>query len=517
MGKRIKVVGEGGAHRHKLAGLQTELDGFHKHLFFVSDRLIMTDLSGAHKHELHPTTSNFTISEPEPIHSHRIQIMTPDGLKELETSPGDSHYHELQSDMTTLSGLHTHIADLGGASFVSILPSDLIEAVEAAAQKTAAFKDFKITIDEESFFEMNFEMIKRLNQPDMAEIMKAAVSVCVLKSLSRLTDSGLFIQSKSIDEHTLEILPVESFREGTIKKITVMNGLSLTAGVLKNEEFVRLGINNGSICNSLPVNAVPVKVITKEQHVPTTMASLQKRLGVKTSAFEEIEKRNIPISKGVKWQSVRLKAVDNTNIVCKFCDGDGMGMGLKCSVCFFCAVDRTEKGVFDDCLAGTFDFDAYADKYPDDIALKAKSDATQKRFGTVEIFKRDDEQRLITGPVLIPETFDLQNDIISSDEIMKAAHGYMIKLCFQNDPDFLVELGLSKRSERGFMHVEFTRKIAVVESYQAPVDFEMNGRAVTKGTWIMTVKVFDDEVWNLVKAGKINGFSIGGRSRAVAA
>jgi hypothetical protein len=62
------------------------------------------------------------------------------------------------------------------------------------------------------------------------------------------------------------------------------------------------------------------------------------------------------------------------------------------------------------------------------------------------------------------------------------------------------------------MHVEFNRKIALVESFLAPVDFEMNGRKIIKGTWLITVKVFDDEVWNLVKAKMINGFSIAGRS-----
>jgi len=45
----------------------------------------------------------------------------------------------------------------------------------------------------------------------------------------------------------------------------------------------------------------------------------------------------------------------------------------------------------------------------------------------------------------------------------------------------------------------------------------MNGRKVVAGTAIGTAKVLDDEVWNLVKAGKINGFSIGGRSKVLPA
>lgn len=138
-----------------------------------------------------------------------------------------------------------------------------------------------------------------------------------------------------------------------------------------------------------------------------------------------------------------------------------------------------------------------------------------KKLGFFEIFKQDDAKRIVTGPVLIPENVDLQEDIISADEIEKAAHNYLLKLSFHDDPEFLADLGLSAKSKRGFMHVEFNRKIALVESYLAPVEFSLNGRTVKAGTWVMSVKVFDDEAWSLVQAKKITGFSIGGRSKVI--
>ena len=138
-----------------------------------------------------------------------------------------------------------------------------------------------------------------------------------------------------------------------------------------------------------------------------------------------------------------------------------------------------------------------------------------KKLGFFEIFKQDDAKRIVTGPVLIPENIDLQEDIISAEEIEKAAHNYLLKLSFHDDPEFLADLGLSAKSKRGFMHVEFNRKIALVESYLAPVEFSLNGRIVKAGTWVMSVKVFDDEAWSLVQAKKITGFSIGGRSKAI--
>ncbi len=180
-----------------------------------------------------------------------------------------------------------------------------------------------------------------------------------------------------------------------------------------------------------------------------------------------------------------------------------------------------DKPVADDEKEQPMDMDALRaefDKFKEKNFEKTKKKKGKKKLGkkwqtTFKIFKRVEEKKLVTGPILIPETFDLQNDIVSPDEIETAIHNYMIKLAFREDIKFLEALGLSQKSERGFMHTEFTRKIAFVEMYLAPVDFTLNGRKIKQGTAIGTAKVFDAEVWALVKAEKINGFSIGGRSQ----
>ena len=65
------------------------------------------------------------------------------------------------------------------------------------------------------------------------------------------------------------------------------------------------------------------------------------------------------------------KAVDETNTHCKFCgisaedEAKATGLGLLCSCCFTCAVEREEKGVFEACIEGTFDFDKYKEENPD--------------------------------------------------------------------------------------------------------------------------------------------------------
>lgn len=51
---------------------------------------------------------------------------------------------------------------------------------------------------------------------------------------------------------------------------------------------------------------------------------------------------------------------------------------------------------------------------------------------------------------------------------------------------------------------------AVVESYVAKCDMEINGQSITKGTWLMTVEVNDPDVFEAIEKGEITGFSMGG-------
>jgi DNA adenine methylase len=63
----------------------------------------------------------------------------------------------------------------------------------------------------------------------------------------------------------------------------------------------------------------------------------------------------------------------------------------------------------------------------------------------------------------------------------------------------------------GVMHRELvTGRVKILESYLAPAEFEVDGARVKKGTWLLAVRVVDDELWQKVKAGDLSGFSIGG-------
>ncbi len=104
-----------------------------------------------------------------------------------------------------------------------------------------------------------------------------------------------------------------------------------------------------------------------------------------------------------------------------------------------------------------------------------------------------EEERTVFGIVLEPETIDSQNDIYSEDEIRKTAYRFM-----------------ERYQQFGLMHDRIISSILPLECYLAPVDFEINGQSVKKGTWLLRVRVLDDEIWRKVKSGELTGFSIGG-------
>jgi len=110
-----------------------------------------------------------------------------------------------------------------------------------------------------------------------------------------------------------------------------------------------------------------------------------------------------------------------------------------------------------------------------------------------------EDQRLFYAVVLEPMTEvtdsgDAHGDIMSSEEITKSAHYYM-------------EMGSTI-----FKGHKAKIDAAVVESFIAPIDFipEEGEDKILKGSWVMGVKVFDDDVWQDIKDGNITAFSPGG-------
>lgn len=108
--------------------------------------------------------------------------------------------------------------------------------------------------------------------------------------------------------------------------------------------------------------------------------------------------------------------------------------------------------------------------------------------------KAEGEERYVFGIVLEPDVIDSQNDIYSAAEVRKAAHRFM-----------------EMHAQLGQQHETIvTGKLKILESYVAPVDFGTGAELVKAGTWLLAIRVVDDGLWEMVKAGSFTGFSIGG-------
>jgi len=126
------------------------------------------------------------------------------------------------------------------------------------------------------------------------------------------------------------------------------------------------------------------------------------------------------------------------------------------------------------------------------------------------VAKAEGEKRIAYGVVLDPYVIDAHGDLIPPHEVEKAAHEYM-----------------EKRQVVGIQHKNVDPEAKVLESFLVPYpshqDYQkaMTGQEhsvylmpygdqkVHSGTWILGVQ-FSEERWELIKAGKVTGYSIGG-------
>jgi len=126
------------------------------------------------------------------------------------------------------------------------------------------------------------------------------------------------------------------------------------------------------------------------------------------------------------------------------------------------------------------------------ITKTEDGEASFLTYGT--ILKADPESHYVFGIVYEPMAEDTQGNYMTEEEITKAAYWFA-----ENKGS--VDLQHSFEALEG---------ATVVESYIAKCDEEIEGQQIKKGTWLMTVKVTDQEVFDSIQKGEITGFSMGG-------
>lgn len=123
-------------------------------------------------------------------------------------------------------------------------------------------------------------------------------------------------------------------------------------------------------------------------------------------------------------------------------------------------------------------------------------------------FAADEDKRLLVGPALIPdkkifridETTDEEYDVFFSEETVRHAMELFMRE--------------QRTNEHTLEHQAKVGGLTVVESWtiEDPKHdkSKLYGFDLPKGTWMLAVKVHNDEVWNKVKDKTYRGFSIEG-------
>lgn len=115
----------------------------------------------------------------------------------------------------------------------------------------------------------------------------------------------------------------------------------------------------------------------------------------------------------------------------------------------------------------------------------------------------DDERRIVTGPFLIP---DLQM-------LRYKESGEPYKVFFSKETVERLSREFLSNRQFNIGHSVDTDKVELVESWIKTTEQDKStalGLDVPVGTWLGSVHISDDILWNEIKEGKFNGFSVAG-------
>jgi phage head maturation protease len=125
----------------------------------------------------------------------------------------------------------------------------------------------------------------------------------------------------------------------------------------------------------------------------------------------------------------------------------------------------------------------------------------------IELKEVDTERRILMGAALVPnkhiyrvnEQKDEYYIYFSEDTVRKASELFLMR---------------ENQNNATYEHDKKLEGLSVVESWiiedEKKDKSNLYGFSLPKGTWMISMKVNNEEVWNDVKAGKVKGFSIEG-------
>lgn len=116
----------------------------------------------------------------------------------------------------------------------------------------------------------------------------------------------------------------------------------------------------------------------------------------------------------------------------------------------------------------------------------------------------DEEQHIITGPSLIPNKPIYRRN---------GAEEFFIVFSENTIKDLMMKYMSDKSLGINLEHTYETENASIIESYLINRDkgiLHKDFDDLPDGTWIVSMKIHSEKLWNLIKEGNLNGFSIEG-------
>lgn len=120
---------------------------------------------------------------------------------------------------------------------------------------------------------------------------------------------------------------------------------------------------------------------------------------------------------------------------------------------------------------------------------------SKKKTKKATLIKSTDEFLKQVTYVAMKEGTDLHGDYVDFETIRLAKESFNRQL--------------KKANMANLYHIKNTNSFDIIESYLAPCDMNFNENFVQKGEWLVTLQIFDNDLWDLIVKDEITGVSIG--------
>ncbi len=124
--------------------------------------------------------------------------------------------------------------------------------------------------------------------------------------------------------------------------------------------------------------------------------------------------------------------------------------------------------------------------------VKKKKKQKKEVHTAFKVLKSNEHEHIIGGIVYAPNEIDAHGDFATVGAITEAMQTFM--------------------EGRRTINIEHDQPIdcRIIECFQADADTEKEGGIIPAGAWWLTLRVNDQEIWNMLVDGELTGFSFGG-------